>query len=251
MRVLLIEDETAHCEKYAECAEHMPYAVELSVANGYKEAVSFIEKDIFDVIFLDLEFNDSDENGILFLQHVHGLKNSPYIIVITKNCSVKTHNIVRSSGADFIFMKTKPDYSPGLIFDFAYQCVKNQPKPEQEPNGLEEIISREVEKLGFTYSMGGKNYLIEAISTVIHLGKSNPSLKKEVYPVVARKYKKTDWNVERGIRNAIIKTWRITDLDTLQENYTSNIDYGTGFPTNKEMIIFLAEKVKKEYAGHG
>jgi len=47
------------------------------------------------------------------------------------------------------------------------------------------------------------------------------------------------------MRTAILKTWRITDLETLQKNYPVNIDYDTGYPTNKELIFYVAEKIKK------
>lgn len=252
MRVLLIEDEVAHCEQYKSCAEALLYPVELSVAHGLSQAISLIEKKIIDIIFLDLELNSSDGDGISFLTRLREmkLKKKPYIIVITKNPSYTTHNIARSMGADYLFMKSKPDYSPRLVFDFAFKCMKEPVLHTESKPCLETIISREIEKIGFTCSMGGKRYLVDAVITAIHLNKSNPSLKREIYPVVAQKHKKTDCNIERSIRNAIIKTWRVTDIDTLLENYTSNTDYDTGFPTNKEMILYVLDKIKREYAGH-
>jgi len=251
MKILLIDDETKHCQQYKDCAEALLYPLELSTALGLKQAVSLVEKSIYDIIILDLELNGSDGDGILFLTQLREmkLKKRPYIIVITKNPSYTTHNIARSMGADYLFMKSKPDYSPRLVFDFAFKCMKEPVLQKENEITLEAIITREIEKIGFTSSMGGKRYLIDAVITAIHLNKNNPSLKTEIYPVVARKHKKTDWNVERGIRNAIIKTWRITDIDTLLENYTSNTDYDTGFPTNKEMILFVSDKIKSEFAG--
>jgi sporulation-control protein spo0M len=95
---------------------------------------------------------------------------------------------------------------------------------------LEDAIAREVEKIGFTHDVIGTEYLFSAVATVIYAGKPKISMTKDVYPVLAKKYKKIDWSVERGIKTAIIQTWRITDLETLQDNYTSNIDYNSGVP---------------------
>jgi len=251
MRVLLIEDEAAHRLKYEKCAENLPYKVELSTADGLKKAVKFAENGIYDVIFLDLELHESDGDGISFLKWLRKakLKKTPFIIIITINRSYSMHEIVRNLGADYIFGKKKSDYSPRLVFDFAYNCLTSRPKSEQVQDSMEAAIVREVEKIGFTYDISGKNYLVSAVSVVVHAGKNNPSLQKDVYPVLAQIYKKTDWSIDKAIRTAIIKTWRITDLETLQQNYTSNIDYDTGTPTTKQMIMYLANKIKRDYAG--
>jgi CheY-like chemotaxis protein len=249
--VLLIDDEKTHCEQYRDCAEALLYPVVLSIAHGLKQAVSLAEKGIYDIIILDLELNGSDGDGILFLTKLKEMKlrKKPYIIVITKNPSYTTHNIARSMGADYLFMKSKPDYSPRLVFEFAFSCMKEPVLREENKPSLETIITREIEKIGFTSSMGGKRYLVDAVITAIHLNKNNVSLKSDIYPIVAKRHKKTISNVQRSIGNAIIKTWYMTDIETLLENYSSNIDYNTGIPTNKEMILHLANKIKKEYAG--
>jgi two-component system response regulator (stage 0 sporulation protein A) len=252
MRVLLIEDEAAHRLKYERCAENLPYKVELSTANGLKKGIKLAEDGIYDVIFLDLELHESDGDGISFLKWIRKakLKKTPLIIIITINRSYSMHEIVRNLGADYIFGKKKLDYSPRLVLDFAYNCLTSRPITEPVQDSMEAAIVREVEKIGFTYDISGKNYLISAVSVIIHAGKNNPCLQKDVYPVIAQKFKKTDWSVNKAIRNAIVKTWRITDLETLQKNYTSNIDYDTGIPTNKQMIMYLADKIKRECAGY-
>ncbi|MCL2020459.1 MAG: response regulator [Oscillospiraceae bacterium] len=249
MRVLLIEDEIAHCEKYEKCANHLPYEVELSVANGLKKAIKLAESKTFDMVFLDLELNEGDGDGNSFLRWLRAarLKKVPFIIVITYNSSHITHSIVRSLGADYIFMKVKPDYSPRKVFDFAYNCMLCQLKTEENQESFEHVIKREVEKMGFTYAVSGKEYLIKAIATVIYAGKSNPSLKKDVYPVVAKEFKKNEWSIERAIRSAIYRTWRLTDVETLYESYTDYVCYDTGVPTNKELILHIANKLMKGY----
>lgn len=251
MKVLHIEDNKAQCEKFMKCAENLPYAAELKTAEGLKKAVKLAEKGVYDAIFLDLELNESDGDGITFLKWLKEVKlnKTPLVIITTINRSHAMHEIVRNLGADYVFIKSKPDYSPRLVFDFAQNCLTSRPKPEQPPGNLEEAIVREVEKIGFTYDISGKNYIISAVSVIIHAGKNNPSLQKDVYPVLAQKYKKTDWSIDKAIRTAIIKTWRITDLETLQKNYTSNTDYDTGIPTNKQMIMYIADKIKRESAG--
>lgn len=246
MRVLLIEDENSHCEEYEKCAEFLPYSVELDVSNGMDMAIKLIVDGDYDVGLLDLELNESDGDGVNFLQWLRAakLKQTPFIIVITNNRSRVTHNIVRNLGADYIFLKMKPDYSPRLVFDFAQNCMKSKPQEEQRDESLQAKIYREVEKIGFTRDVSGTDYIICAVETVLHSGKNSVSLSKDIYPVIAKKFKKTDWGVARAIRTAIMRTWRMTDVETLQENYTSNVDYDTGIPTNKQVILYIADKIK-------
>jgi hypothetical protein len=144
-------------------------------------------------------------------------------------------------------MKAKPDYSPRLVFDFAENILKSQPAEEKEQTAtLEDVIAKEVMKIGFNHDVIGTEYLIQAVAVVLHAGKPKISLDKDIYPVLGKRFKKTDWSVARAIRTAIVRTWRMTDLDTLAENYTCNVDYDMGYPTNKQMILFVADKVKRE-----
>ena len=110
MKILLVEDEIAHCEKYQKCVEYLPYKVELSVANGYKKAVKLATGGGYNIIFLDLELAESDGDGIIFLEWLKTakLEIAPYVIIITNNRSYATHKIVRELGADYIFTKNKP-----------------------------------------------------------------------------------------------------------------------------------------------
>jgi CheY-like chemotaxis protein len=247
MKILLIEDEKKHCEKYKESVDYLPYPVELSIVNGLKEALRYIEKEPTGIILLDLELHDSDGDGVLFLKKLRDMKITPkpYIIIITSNRSIETQSMVRDFGADYIFSKVKKDYSPRLVFDFAHCYFSRENKIESECMSIEDLVTYELEKIGFTYGVVGKNYLVLAITTVIHANKNHISLKRDVYPVIARQFKKSDESIEKAMRTAILKTWRITDLETLQKNYPVNIDYDTGYPTNKELIFYVAEKIKK------
>ena len=206
----------------------------------------------YDVVLLDLELNESDGDGVSYLQWLNTIKldyERPFVVVITNNRSKATHNIVRNLGADYIFLKLKPDYSPRLVFDFALKCHQSKPQPEPDTADLETAIARIVEKIGFTHDISGTDYLISAVSVVIYAGKKNPSLSKEVYPVVAKKFKKSDWSINKAITTAIVRTWRMTDVETLAVNYTSNIDFDTGIPTNKQMVLYIADRVKRDFVG--
>lgn len=259
MKILLIEDDQAHCVKYKECTDYLPYTAELSIANGCVQGLEITKRILPDIILLDLELHRADGDGILFLVELKklGIKAVPYIIVITVNSSRRSHRMARQCGADYIFTKTKPDYSPRLVLDFAYNYFSYQDDAPSNSGGitLEEEIAVEIEMVGITNGMAGRNYIIEAVLIILNLYSNNLKsgdigLNIHVYPVIARKYRKSDKSVEQGIRNAIKKAWLITEMEALAEHYTAKISYKTGFPENRNFLFYYADKFKQGKAGH-
>lgn len=254
MKILLIEDDQFHCNEYEKCVEYLPYTVNLSVSNSGTKGIELTKSIQPDIILLDLELHKSDMDGLLFLNELKNLnlKSIPYIIVITHNTSQKTYEIARHCGADYIFPKSKPDYSPRLVYEFAYNYFINQPKkyiPSIDDVNLKDKVNYEMDKIGITNGMGGRNYIIEAVQLILNLypndaNASNINLVKNVYPVVAKKYKKSAGSIEQGIKNAIQKAWLITDIEVLSQNYTATVSYRTGYPNNKDFIFYYVDKLK-------
>lgn len=261
MRVLLIEDDKNHCTEYSECIEYLPYAVELSVANGCERGLELTRDFEPDIILLDLELHRSDGDGILFLEKLKKpeLKTLPYIIVITINDSRRAHKISRQCGADYIFIKSKPDYSPYLIFDFAHNYFKHQSSYSSatatDDKKLSIEITRELEKVGITHGVSGGLYITDSIMVILNLYKnklksSNINLSTHIYPVVAKRHKKSAKTVEQGIRNAIQRAWTIQATADLAESYTPSINADTGFPENRDFLFYYANLFHNGDAEH-
>jgi len=255
IQLLLVEDEEAHCAEYREYVSVLEYPRDLYIANGEPKALELAQAFSIDVIILDLELHYGDGDGILFLKKLRhlALEKAPYIIVITHNPSPETRMYARRNGADYIFWKAKPDYSPKLVVDFAFAYFLNMQslktstdKQPMVPSIENEILSR-IERIGITSGMTGKGYLVDAIALVAMSCKPEIKLNKDVYHPIAKKYKKSVWSIEKAIAGAINKAWCITDQDTLAENYTSVVGHSNGNPTNREFIFYYADKVKRAY----
>ena len=67
--------------------------------------------------------------------------------------------------------------------------------------------------LGISRRYLGFYMLIDIMQLMINEGIAVFSFSKQIYPVVAEKYNKTVWTVERNIRNIIDKCWNM-DLMT-------------------------------------
>ena len=252
MKILLIEDDTSHCKEYMDLIVRQSGIHMLHTANGCTTGLELIRNNEFDIVLLDLELNNSDGDGIQFLRELRKvkMKKRPYIIVITVITSDRTHSLARQCGADFVFTKSKPDYSPQLVINFAYNCFLGADNevicinPAQSEEHIRVSVRRELESIGITYNMDGMAYLIDSIYIAVTHDTGDLNLRKDIYPVLARKYKKSDQSIEKAIRNAINKAWRETDLTELARHYTVELSYITATPKPKEFICYYAEKFR-------
>jgi two-component system response regulator (stage 0 sporulation protein A) len=252
IQVLLVEDEILHRLNFKEYITTLEYPVSFYMACGESEGLSLAQKFNFDVIILDLELHQSDGDGIDFLKKLKqiDLKEIPYIVVITNNNSLITRQIARDSGADYIFWKKKPDYSPKLVMDFVhnyYSC-----KISATPDGIEQVsavsleddIYAQINKVGINNDMSGKKYIIDSIAIVAKSNNPDINLSRDVFPIIAKKYAKSVHSIDTAIERAINKAWCITDDNVLAEHYRPIVSGAKGTPTNKEFIFYYAHQVK-------
>jgi len=252
MRILLIEDEKEHCMEYNDHIKTLEYHPELYIAHGEKDGLQKFRLFPMDVVILDLELQDGDGDGIMFLEKIRRLKapENLFIIVITHNTSPRTKELVRKSGADFIFHKSKPDYSPQNVMAFArhqFLLSVNEKRECLEPTEAttaEEEVRSKMDEIGMTDKLTGKKCIIAAIAEATKSNSSDINLEKDIYPVVARKYSKKPASVAKAIENAIKDVWYTADPETLAEHYTIQLGPGRDAPTNKEFICYYANKIK-------
>lgn len=247
-RILLIEDDPDQCQKYIDYVkDHKDFYI-LQTTNGCRSGLSFLKSFNPDLVLLDLELNGGDGSGLDFLSEFCRMQmpNRPCVFVVTNNIANRVHARARKLGAEFIFEKDKPDYSPHVVIDFFCEHFLGQ-EPVLRPNIRDEktvrdSIIRSIEGIGITAGMNGKAYLIDAI--YIAIDKEVLDLKRDVYTPLAQKYQKSSQNIEKSIRNAIMKAWETTEYSVLVKHYTAQVNPNTGYPSNKEFIAEMAEKFR-------
>lgn len=248
LKILLVEDDKEHCNEYMDFIVEQGREHLLKIAHGCKDGFEVLRNFEPDVILLDLKFNNSDGSGIEFLLSLKSLelRVRPIVIVITNIVSKQTEKLVLQNGADFIFKKDKIDYSPKMVIDFA-SCFFNMENQNIEYNitndeTIKNSIAKTLEGMGFTNDMDGKEYLAEAI--LVASKTKSCVLSKEVYPKLARQYKKSDQSIEKAINNAIKRVWYRVDLNTIAKYYTAQVSFVSGYPSNKEFICYFADKFR-------
>ncbi len=257
LSILIIEDDIAACKQLSDCVDMTEGISIAAITNNSYRAIEYAKELLPDAIILDLELHQGQGNGLTFLQDLRNLDISvkPYILVTTNVSSTTTYEYARQYGADFIMSKYQDDYSEQNVIEFL-KMMKNiiqnnlhQHNPEyditesagQREKRLTRIINMELDNIGISPKAVGYKYLTDAILLVLDGHKANLSTE------IGAKYEKTYSSVDRAMQNAINKTWRTTDIDTLLRNYTANIRSDKGVPTLTEFVHYYATKIKNEY----
>lgn len=253
LNILLIEDDTDTCRNFAEYIDTRSDVVLTGVTNNSYRALELVKEGAPDAVILDLELNEGQGNGLLFLKELKSLSLpfKPYILVTTNNSSATTYHFARNTGADFIMSKHQEDYSEKRAVDFLCMMkqtiqgtrnisdpAKQEELPSPSNKQLLRLISLELDNVGISPKAIGYTYLSEAILLVLQGQPHN------ICGTLAKQYKKTDSSVERAMQNAINKAWRTTDIEDLLKYYTARINSDKGVPTLTEFIHHYANKIK-------
>ena len=65
----------------------------------------------------------------------------------------------------------------------------------------------QLNELGLKQTFTGYYYVVDILDITINQGVKEKSFSKYVYPIIAKKYGKSECTIERNIRNLIDKTW--------------------------------------------
>lgn len=112
LNILLIEDDPDTCKKFAEYIDIKNEVALTGVTNNSYRAIELVKEGAPDAVILDLELNEGQGNGLMFLQELEALSLpfKPYILVTTNNSSSTTYHFARKTGADFIMSKYQHSY---------------------------------------------------------------------------------------------------------------------------------------------
>jgi DNA-binding NarL/FixJ family response regulator len=122
MKVYVVEDSDAICERIVRMVDDVRDAKVVGTADVVSSAIHGIEKHLPDVVILDIQLLDG--NGFTVLQHVKKKIPAMKVIVLTNFNSDQYRNLAKQYGAD-AFLDKSNDFMqiPGLLQGW-------QPSPE-------------------------------------------------------------------------------------------------------------------------
>lgn len=255
MKLLIVEDDIDDCNRFIECAKERKDIEIVAITDSDIDALKYVKVKNPEGIILDLELNNSSTgstDSFEFLEKVKDLKLAidPIIIVTTHVNSKRTYDILHRSGVDLILYKDHPNYSSNHVFNKFINLRKAYQKPEvvsvedelkNQDEKISECINHELDLIGITSNLKGRQYIHDAIKFIIQNEKSDES----VIQYLSKIHKKSASTITNGIQNAIIHGWRVSPIEDLEKYYTAKVNYQTGLPTAMELIYYYVDKIKK------
>lgn len=254
MKILIIEDDINDCNSFKECEKKRDDIEIVAMTDSDVEGLKLIKAKRPEGIILDLELNNSSNGSIDSLDFVTNLKKlnlnyEPIVIVTTHVNSKRTYEILHRNGVDMILYKDNPKYSSDHVLNNFINLRKTEnfmtnasieEVLADEKNRILSILNDEMELIGVTSKLKGRDYIQDAILFLIQEESSNMN----VIQYLVNKYKKSSTTITNGIQNAIIRAWRVTPPEDLEKYYTARVNYETGVPTPMEFIYYYVNKIK-------
>lgn len=256
MKILIIEDDINDCDNFVKCIKGRNDIELVALTDSDIEGLQYVKQKHPEGIVLDLELNNSttgnaDSLGFLSNLKKLNLNYQPIIIVTTHVNSKRTYEILHRNGADLILYKDHPKYSCDYVLNKFINLRKLEPQItfhtireelKDNENKISDCIYHELDLIGVTSKLKGRQYIHDAILYLIQNENSN----QNVIQYLTKVHKKSGNTITNGIQNAIIHAWRISSIEDLTTYYTARVNYETGIPTPMEFIYYYVDKIKKE-----
>ncbi len=255
MKILIIEDDIEDCSKFKNCISKREDVELVAVTDSDIEGLKYVKTKHPEGIILDLELNNSSSGNVDSLEFLSDLKRlhlnyEPIVIVTTHVNSKRTYEMLHRAGVELILYKDHPKYSCDYVLNKFISLRNNttetkktsvEEELKEDENKISECINQELELIGVTAKLKGRDYIHDAILYLIENENSNTS----VIQYLTKIHKKAANTINNGIQNAIIHAWRVTPIEDLEKYYTARVNYETGVPTPMEFIYYYVDKVKK------
>jgi len=255
MKILIIEDDINDCNKFIECIKQRKDVELVGVTDSDIDGLKYVKTKCPEGIVLDLELNNSisgNTDSLEFLANLKRLKLNyePIVIVTTHVNSKRTYDILHRNGVDLILYKDHPKYSCNHVLNQFINLRKDTVTAttstieelfEDSENKISCYINNELDLIGVTSKLKGREYIHDAILYLIQNENSDISVTQYLTKV----HKKSETTITNGIKNAIIHAWRVSAVEDLLKHYTNRIDPNTGIPTPMEFVYYYRDKIKK------
>lgn len=114
---------------------------------------------------------------------------------------------------------------------------------------LKHEITKEIKYLRYNLSYKGTNYLIDIIELLLlNKNKDYSNLNKDVYPIIANKYKTTVFNIKSNIIKATEQMYIECENERLKQYFGFVND---SKPTTKNVIYTIYNKIINKYERRG
>lgn len=199
-----------------------------SVVTSLPEFYNYIKEKNFDILFINLEMLNLIEPDFF------NKYNSSIILICSKKNITK--NLLKNSVIHYYITKQDSIDSINKIVTEIINKKKN--------NNIKELISKELNYLGYNPTHKGYQYLLETVYILNYLDDYyDDNLAKDIYPIVADKFGTTPLNVKYDIRNATESMYYYCKRQKLQRYLGIEV---LGKPGIKNIIFSIEKNIQKK-----
>ena len=246
IKVLLVDDNNQLVDMVKEYFSSHAVIEVSDVAGNGNEGLALLEKNKYDIVLLDLIMPGMD--GIKLLEEVQKKNINAKIIVLT---SYNSPEVIRKvSGLGIKYFMLKPFELSELenkILEYSNNEVYNTKTIDLLYSNLQMSITKLLHELGVPSHIKGYTYIREGITMIYNNPDLSGAITKELYPMIAKKYRTTSSRVERAIRHAIEVSWNRANWELMEEIFGYSVDIDKAKATNSEFIVTVADKLRIDY----
>ncbi len=186
-----------------------------------------------DIVVMDVMLPQID--GISLLNRAAQAGVHPAVLVTSCYFSPYTLHSLGKLGVEYIMNKPcDPDAVAGHVADMAASLTPAEPDcADMEAAGTSLLL-----RMGFSSKLDGFRYLQAALP--IYCGDSTQAITKELYAAVGKVYNKSSKQIERSIRNAIERAWKVRDDQLWREFFPTPPNCPVPRPSNGSFISRIA-----------
>ena len=224
MKILIIEDDIIDCDNFKKSADLRDDIEIVSITASDIEGLKFVKVKHPEGIVLDLELNNSTTGNADALDFLANLKKmnlnfSPIIIVTTHINSRVIYDKLHKNGVDLILYKDQPKYSADYVFNKFIslrsveleQSISIADELKTKEEEISDLIFYELDLIGITSNLKGRQYLHDAILFLIEHEDSDTN----VIVYLSKIHNRSENTINNGIKNAIHYAWRKSPVEDL------------------------------------
>ncbi|TCS84048.1 sporulation transcription factor Spo0A [Tepidibacillus fermentans] len=253
IKVLVADDNREFVELLREYMIEQTDIEVIGVAYNGNGVLQILEKEVPDVLILDIIMPHLDGLGVLEKLRTMHLQKQPKIIMLT---AFGQENITQRAvelGASYYILKP---FDMDILISRIRQVVdQTLPTPSHITQhhqittrvpyrNLDTSITNLIHEIGVPAHIKGYQYLREAITMVYNDIEILGSITKVLYPKIAEKFNTTPSRVERAIRHAIEVAWSRGNVEAIKNLFGYTVNISKAKPTNSEFIAMVADRLR-------
>lgn len=238
--ILVVEDNINQCKNLVNLISQTNYNIKLyHMAFSGKEALEVIISEKIDFIILDL--NLPDMSGVDIIEKLEKEELIRY-----KNCilviSGQEEMISKICNSSYVYKYMYKPYNIDALNNYINEMIEDKEVLIKDKKTKQHINS-ELKKLNFDYALLGTKYLEDCIFEAYNKNIENSyNLKKDLYPIIAKKYNTSVHNIKCRINRATENMYYQCPIKVLQNYLEFNIDEK---PKTKLIIYSVLDKLAK------